>query len=137
MSDVETSRIPRPFSGTDARRTFIGVGILVVVAVCYWFALPAIQSLIIPSAPGGGNGPWVVRPILAFHFGAVAVLTSVTAALILQPLKKGWRYEDAALGTRYDPFHNRPVKRGLLLLQGFVLLAVYSSALVFYLLSWT
>jgi hypothetical protein len=105
--------------------------------VCYWFALPAIQSLIIPNALGGRIGPWVVRPILAFHFGAMAVMAAVALPLIGRPIEKLWAREDAALGTRYDPFHGRRVKRGLFFVKAFLLLVIYASALVFYLLSWT
>jgi hypothetical protein len=88
MSEAETPRIPRGFSGTDAKRAFIFVALLVVVGGCYWFILPAIQSLIIPNAPGGRNGPWVVRPVLAFHFGAAAVMSAVTLPFITRPLQR-------------------------------------------------
>jgi hypothetical protein len=110
---------------------------MAIVGVGYWFILPAIQALIIPNAPGGNSGPWVVRPILAFHFGAVAVMAAVTLPLLARPLQQLWKHEDAALGTRYAPFHGRPVKRGLLLIKGFLLLAIYASGMVFYLFSWT
>jgi hypothetical protein len=99
--------------------------------------LPAVQALIIPTAPGGKNGPWVVRPTLATHFGAVAIMAAVTFPLITRPLQRLWKREDAALGTRYDPLRGRPVKRVLLFVAAFLLLAVYASALAFYLFSWT
>jgi hypothetical protein len=101
MSDAETPTIPRRFSGIDAKRAFINGALLAVVALCYWFILPVIQSLIIPNAPGGRNGPWVVRPILAFHFGAMAVMAAVTLSLISRPLQRVWAREDSALKT--DP----------------------------------
>jgi len=137
MSDAETPTIPRRFSGIDAKRAFINGALLAVVALCYWFILPVIQSLIIPNAPGGRNGPWVVRPILAFHFGAMAVMAAVTLSLISRPLQRVWAREDSALGTRYDPFHGQTVNRGLFAVKVFLLLAIYASALVFYLFSWT
>lgn len=136
MSDAKTPVRSRGFTRVDATRAFISVVILAIVSVCYWFTLPALQSLIVPSVPGGRNGPWVLRPILAFHFGAVVVMASVTVPLITWPLWKVWAREDATLGTRYDPFQGRPVKRALLVVKSLLLLAIYAAALLFYLLSW-
>lgn len=136
MSITDNPSGSRSFSGIDAKRAFISVAILTVICTCYWFLLPAIQSLIIPSAHGGNNGPWVVRPIFAFHFGAVAVMAAVTMPLITWPLRNAWKRHDAALGTQYIPFQNQPTKRGLFFVWGCLLLVVYASALLFYLLSW-
>src|SRR5262245_9493720 len=102
MSDAETPRTSRGFSRIDATRACMSVAILAISGVCYWFILPAIQSLIIPNAPGGRSGPWVVRPILAFRFGAMAVMAGVTVPLMMWPLRRIWAREDAALGSRYD-----------------------------------
>ena len=87
------SNIPstRSFSRADAKRVFITLAMLGVLGVGSWFLLPAIQSLIIPNAPGGNNEPWVVRPILAFHFGAVAVMAAVTLPLLSRPLQQLWK----------------------------------------------
>jgi hypothetical protein len=74
---------------------------------------------------------------VAFHFGAVAVLACVTLPVLVGPLRRAWEREDAALGTRYDPLHGRPVKRGLIVGKALLLLLVYAAALLFYLLSWT
>ena len=135
-SDRDTPAISRNFSRSDGKRAGISIAILVVVGACYWFMLPGIQSQIIPDAPGGTNGPWVLRPILAFHFGAVAVMACVTVPLIAGPLKRKWKHEDAASGSRYDPFAGRPVRRAIFVFKGAVLLIVYAAALMFYLLSW-
>lgn len=137
MPDTETPGMQRGFSRVDAKRALIAIAMLAVAGTSYWFVLPAIQSLIIPTAPGGRNGPWVVRPILAFHFGAMAVMAATTLPLIIRCLQKAWRREDAALGGRYDPFRNQPFKLRLIIVRGFLLLAVYGAALVFYLFSWT
>jgi hypothetical protein len=134
MADTDESR---NFSRADAKRAFINIAILAIVGGCYWFLLPAIQSLIIPHAAGARTGPWVLRPIFAFHFGAVAVMTCVTFPIIVGPLRRMWEREDAALGTRYDPFSGRPLKRVAFVCWGFLLLLVYASALMFYLFSWT
>jgi hypothetical protein len=130
MSDTETPSIPRRSSSIDAWRAVLIVPIFLVAAVCYWFILPVIQWLIIPNAPGGGNGPWVVRPIVAFHFGAMVVLSAVTLPLITRLLKV-WR-RDPALGTQHD----RSLIRVPLIAKGLLLLAVYAIGLVFYLFSW-
>jgi len=137
MTDLSISSNPRSFSKVDAKRSFINLAVLAIVGVGYWFMLPAIQLLIIPTAPNGDNGPWMVRPILAFHFCAAAVMAAVTFPLLTWPLQQVWNRNDAALGTRYNPFHGRPAKRGLLLVKGFLLLAIYAAGLVFYLFSWT
>jgi hypothetical protein len=103
----------------------------------YWFVLPAIQSRMIPNSNGAEDGPWVIRTIFAIRACAVAVLTCVTTPVILSPLRKAWAREDIELGTLYDPFRDRPIKRTLFFLQGALLLSIYASALVFYLFSWT
>jgi hypothetical protein len=137
MADTATPVKSRRFRRTDAKRTFVSVVLLAIVGVCYWFLLPAIQSQIIPSGPGGRTGPWVLRPIFAFHFGAVAVMACVTVAVIVGRLKRKWEREDAALGTRYDPLSDRPMKRVFVAFAACLLFLVYAAALVFYLLSWT
>jgi len=136
MPETDAPAISRSFSRTDGKRAIISVAILLVVGTCYWFMLPLIQSTIVPDAPGGASGPWVLRPILAFHFGAAAVMASLTVPLIAGPLKRRWQHEDAATGSRYDPLAGRPVARGLFVFKGMLLLIVYAGALMFYLLSW-
>jgi hypothetical protein len=132
MSDTESPTTPRGFSGIDPEWVFISLAIVGVAGVCYWFILPVIQWLIIPNAPGGESGPWVVRPILACHFGAVAVMSAVTLPLITRRLRKLWRREDAAS----NPFAGRPLIHGLFFVKASLLFAIYASALVFYLFSW-
>jgi hypothetical protein len=136
MTGAETPQVLRDFSRTDATRMLITVGILAVVAVSYWYTLPALQSLTLPSARTGHEGPWVVRPIGAFHFGAMTVLTAVTVPLVLLPVQRKWARADVAFGTRYDPFHGRPGKRRVLLVKGSFLMVVYAAGLFCYLFSW-
>ena len=136
MSTTGSSGNRRAFSSLDAKRAFIGVAILITAGVCYWVLLPVIQSLIIPNSPGGKSGPWVVRPILAFHYGAVVVMSAVTLSIAMRPLQRVWKRQDAILGTRYDPLHGRSVRHVFLLVKSFLLLALYASALVFFLFSW-
>lgn len=131
MSHPDAPVPPRDFSKTDGERAFVAVALLTAVGACYWFGLPFVQSLLVPRAPGGRTGPWVLRPILAFHFGAVAVMASVTVPVLIRSLNKTWMREDAAAGTRYDPFHGRPVKRFLFNVKGGLLLLVYAASLFF------
>ena len=137
MADTNISTKSRNFSWADAKRSFICMVILAVVGTCYCLVLPAIQSLFIPSAAGGRTGPWVIRPILALRFGAMAVMAAATIPVMMKPLRKRWEREDIERGTRYDPFFGRSVNRVLLFIKGFLLLLVYASALIFYLFSWT
>ena len=138
MSDTTISEpTPRPFSRTDLKRTVVAVPILVTIMLCYWFLLPAIQSLFVPHPPGGANGPWVVRPISAFRYYAAGLMTAVTAAVGFVPLKRRWNGEDAALGT-YDSRCGTP--RGIgsgMTLGAWLLMPVYIAAPIFYLFSWT
>ena len=126
----------RGFTSVDATRAFISIVILAIVSVGYWFTLPALQSLLIPSATGGRSGPWVLRPTLASHYCAVVALAAATFPLITRPLWRVWSREDAASGTRYDPFQGRPVKRVFLVVKALLLGVVYAAGLLFYLLSW-
>src|SRR6266480_4844722 len=109
MDKVEAPIEKRKFSRVDAKRALISLLILVPVGVCYWFLLPVVQSLIFPRTPGGTTGPWMVRPILAMHFCAVAAMTCVTAPIISRRLRRRWKREDATMGSRYDPFPGRRV----------------------------
>jgi len=136
MPDSEAPVVSRGFTTVDAKRAFVLVVILALVSVSYWFALPIVQSLILPSAPGGSSGPWVVRPILAFRFAAVVTMAAVTFPLITGPLRRVWAREDAALGTQYVPFRNRPFKRAGLYVKGILFGVIYAAGLLFYLLSW-
>jgi hypothetical protein len=137
MHDADLPVTSRNFSRVDARRAFSFLGTLVFVGAGYWFILPALQSQIIPNAPGGAAGPWVVRPILAFHAGAAAVLACLTVPLILGPVQKQWKREDAALSTRYDPFRGQPAARAAIMIKGGLLFLIYGCAFAFYLFSWT
>jgi hypothetical protein len=137
MPDPDTPLTPRSFSSADAKRTFLLFATLAAVGGAYWFLLPGIQTLFIPSAPGGVVGPWVIRPIVAIHAGAAAVMACVTVPLILGPLQRRWQHEDAALGTRYNPLHDRPLARAGYTVKGWLLVVIYAFALVFYLFSWT
>jgi hypothetical protein len=55
----------------------------------------------------------------------------------MKRLAKRWKAKDAAAGTRYDPFRNRPFGKLGPMVAGGALAFVYASALAFYLFSWT
>jgi hypothetical protein len=95
-----------------------------------------LQRLILPPAPGGPWGPWLLRPIAAFRFGASAMMAAISFPFIFRPFKRKWQFQDAQHGTRYDPFHRRPVRRAALYAEGLLLMGIYGIALLFYLLSW-
>jgi hypothetical protein len=70
------------------------------VGVYYWFALGAVQSLIIPSGPGGRFGPWVVRPSPYVHFIAVMCMAMATFMLVTW-LREGERMRARGDGTLF------------------------------------
>src|SRR4051794_36685179 len=104
MANADIPTTPRDFSRVDHKRSIIAIAMISLLSACYWVMLPSIQSKIIPATPDGANGGWVLRPILAFHFGTVAVMTSVTFPVLTISLRKAWKRQDAALGSQYDPF---------------------------------
>src|SRR5689334_1273993 len=101
MPDPDAPIVSRDFSRTDGKRGIVAAAIFFVVAASYWFMLPVIQWVIVPHTQSGPDGPWVVRPILAFHLGAVAVMTCVTVPLLGRSLKRKWKQEDAVMGSQY------------------------------------
>lgn len=129
--------MPRKFSRVDAGRTAITLIMFAVVFAAWYFLLPLIQSAIVPRAPGGATGPWVIRPILAARFCASGITSAVSAPFVFKRFGARWRAADAAAGTRYDPYRARPVAKALFMLKGVVLAMIYASALLFYLFSWT
>ena len=126
----------RKISGADRWRAISMLAIFAGVGAGYWLLLPGIQSLIIPDGPGGKDGPWVIRPIVAIHAVSAGLLAALTVVFILVPLRKRWACEDAALGTRYDPLQGQSMLRVVLLLKGSLLMLVYAAGLAFYLFSW-
>lgn len=121
----------------DAYRCIVILAVVGAVSACYWFVLPLFQSLFIAEALGSSDGSWVVRPTTACRYGAMATMAIVTCPFLLRPFQRAWAREDAESETRFDFFHDRPQKRRLLIVKGFLGFAVYASGLVFYLSSWT
>ena len=118
-------------------RMLVTFGLMVAFFAASFFLLPLIQSWILPKAPGGISGPWIVRPIIASHFCACAIITAVSAAVVLRPIARRWRAADAERGIQFDPFNGRPAAKIALYTKGILLLMIYGFSLVAYLLSWT
>lgn len=134
MNEAQFPGRTRRFGRADAMRAVISLVLVAVFAGLYWIALPSLQARFLPDVPGGEDGPWIVRPILAMRFGAMAVMTAVTLPFAMRPLHRLWKQEDASRGTRLKPL--RPWTRLAVFIKGFLLLAIYGMALAFYLLSW-
>ena len=135
---MATSQLPtRKFSRADFGRSAIVLALLAIVFTAWFFVLPRIQVLILPTAPGGIAGPWVLRPIIAVRFCATAILAATTMAIFLVPLRKRWIAKDATLGSQYDPFRNRPFGKARVFLAGGALALIYTAALFAYLTCWT
>jgi hypothetical protein len=133
---VNSQLPPRKFSRADFGRSAIALPLLAIAFAAWFFVLPCIQATILPSAPGGMAGPWVLRPIIAARFCATAFLAAITMPLFMVPLSKRWRAKDAELGSRYDPFRNRPFGKARIFLAGGALALIYAAALLAYVSCW-
>jgi len=120
----------------DAARSATVLGLLIVTFAAWFFVLPWIQMIFLPTASGGATGPWVIRPPLPVRFCACAILAATTMALLLRFLRKRWNAQDAAAGTQYDPYLNRPLAKAGPYIAGSALVLIYSAALLIYLFSW-
>ena len=57
-----------PSSGmNETARTAIILAVVVASFPAWYLLLPCIQSVLIPTMPGGNAGPWVVRPAHIMH----------------------------------------------------------------------
>jgi hypothetical protein len=118
-------------------RSGIIIAIFAAVGVVYWFVLPVVQTLLLPDAPGGTSGPWIVRPEKTTHIFTVMALGAVTTPLLVWPLSRVWKRQDIALGSKYVSFQRRTAWFYAVMIQGLLLAVVYASAILFYLFSWT
>jgi hypothetical protein len=123
-------------SRVDAKRGAIGVLLLVTTFGAWFLVMPWIQVLFIPKAVGGAKGPWIIRPILAMHVCACFIAAAVSMPLFTRGLRERRKAQDAAAGTRYDPFRRHPLLK-IVHFKGYLLILVYAAALLFYLFSWT
>lgn len=109
--------------------------LLPVSFITYFFALPVIQSIVVPYAPGGDSGPWLVRPIEAMRFGSAAFLTAITGPVITSgPLRKLWQ-PHRELDSSIIPKHSFRYYRYMV--KGFLLMLVSAVAMAMYLFSWS
>ena len=121
----------------DRKRIAIVLTIVAALGIANWFALPAIQRFFIPRSPDAIHGPWIVRPITAFRFCAMAVLSGVTYPFIYSRLQKRWSREDAESGEFSEPPAWQSATRTWLLARAALLFVIYLAGLLFYLLSWS
>ena len=121
----------------DAGRSVVVLALLAVVFSAWFFLLPWIQAAVLPTATGGPQGPWVLRPIIAVRFCASAFLSALSLPFLMKRFGRRWNAADAAVGTRYDPFRGRPGGLAMMLLAGSALALIYGVALLFYVCSWT
>jgi len=130
---------PRSFTRVDAKRAVISLLLLGATFGLWYLVLPVVQRLIIPGAPGGTTGPWIIRPGWPLLFGSCVVAAAVSVPLLGRRLRQQWTAQDLAAGTKYVPFGNPAVKAAhnlALYIKGIILLLIYASALLFYLFSW-
>jgi hypothetical protein len=127
----------RGYSLKDAGRTAIMLVMFMVSFPVWYVLLPWFQSAIIPTMPGGQEGPWLVRPALVLHLLGSAFLSVALLPFLATFLRRDWKEQDSADGSRYDPFHGRPWRKATLWFKCIVLLLIYGTMVPFYLYSWT
>jgi hypothetical protein len=120
----------------DGGRMVIALVLLAGIFAAWYFVLPWIRALFLPTASGGVVGPWMVYPNVAARFCACAFLSAVSLPFVMIGLRKRWNDADAAAGTRYDPFRGRPLAKIGPYLAGSVLCVIYGLALYFYFSCW-
>ncbi len=127
----------RRFNLVDARRTVMMFILMGVFYAASYYLLPWIQALILPRAPGGAMGPWVVRPAWVLRVFAAVILSVAPLPLLIMRFRRRWDAEDAAAGTQYDPFAGRPGWKVRIFVRSGLLALIYGIGLPFYLFSWT
>jgi hypothetical protein len=139
MAETEshTTITPRKFGQIDAGRCAIFLILLIGAFAAWFFILQWIQFAILPKVAGGERGPWLIRPIIALHFCACAITSMLSVPFLMKRFRDRWNARDAAVGTKYDPFCDRPGRKVGLMLKGGALALIYAAALPFYLYSWT
>ena len=137
MTASKSKLKPRRLGNADYKRGLIVLAVLAIIAPLYWLGLPSLQAKFLPEAPGGESGPWLVRPITAVRYGAMAIMAAATMPFIIRPLRKVWDQEDKEMGSKYKPLHKRPWEFAAVAIKATALFVVYGAALVFYLFSWT
>lgn len=134
---VEPALAPRKFSRMDAGRAATMLFLLAVVFAVWYFILLWSRELIVPTVPGGRTGPWLVYPNIAARFCACAFLAAVSLPFVMTRLRKRWNAQDAAAGTQYDPYRDRPLAKIGPFLAGGILAVLYGIALLAYFSDWT
>jgi hypothetical protein len=137
VSEEQHHGLPvRGFGSSDVGRAATLVFLMVALMAGSFFLLAWIQGLILPVLPGGAQGPWLIRPILALHLAASAVVTCVLGPVLMINLRRQWKAQDVAAGSRYDPYAHRPLRKLSLMAVGLVIAVMYGMGGLFYLMSW-
>lgn len=121
------------------------LGVIVLAALApvftaWYFVLPYIQKAVIPTAPGGTTGPWVVRPIAADHYVACAAFTAASMGFIMlvrAPFRKRRNAVGTAAGTGHVSFYRQPFAKTKVFIANFAMVVVLASMVTFYFRSWT
>lgn len=107
--------------------------LLLLGGAFYWFLLPFVQMLFLPASGPIDSGQWIVRPPLAIHACASAIMAIATLPFVITKLRKRGIFSQP--NPNFTP-SKRPIAFAIVCLQATVLCLVYSSALIFYLFSW-
>lgn len=87
----------------NTNRGVIVLVILVIAGVVFWFILPFVQSWTLPTASGGIQGPWVVRPHVATHAGAAVALACLTVLIAARPWRSTSKQDERIRSAHHDP----------------------------------
>ncbi len=137
VSKKQHAALPtRGFRSIDLDRMAICLILLVVSMAGSFFLLEWIQGLILPSFPGGQEGPWLIRPVLALHFSACAIMSAVLVPVLTINMRRRWKAQDIAAGSKHDPYVNRPWFKLPFMTLGLFYACLYGFGATLYLYSW-
>jgi hypothetical protein len=126
-----------PSSGmNETARTAIILAVVVASFPAWYFLLPCIQSVLIPSMPGGNAGPWIVRPAHIMHLLGSGFLAISMWPLVSLLLPRAPAQPAATREARFDPFADRPNLKAEIWVKSIAMLLIYAAMVPLYLYSW-
>jgi hypothetical protein len=128
---------PRNFGAVDFVRLMIECVAMAVIFACWYLVLPVIQKFFLPSVQIGNDGPWLIRPSIVFRINAAIFATCVTLPLLLMQLRAEWKAQDRAMGTKWDRYHDRPLRKLIVIAFCVYLWVAYCAYFFGYLFSST
>ncbi|MEM7782796.1 MAG: hypothetical protein AAF939_07230 [Planctomycetota bacterium] len=134
LSEDSAQLSARKYSWIDAKRFIIFMSILAILTVFFWFLVPNIQAQILPQAPGGKNGPWVVKPHWNAHVAASVFFAAMIHPLFMIPLAEFWEREDISLGSEWKPSIELP--KWEIYIRAGLFLTAFSFGMLMYFASW-